>query len=163
MRMKSILGAILLSAIFCSASFGEGLLNRMLDKCGGCCDQCGVCAACKPVCQACAPAKCKPCRPCAKPCAKVGCDVGCDVGCEAACKPRCRPFRDMLADLKELISCKKCCCDGCDASCGDNCCGYSEAAKSSVAPKTAPTAPPANNAVKPAPIPKAPQIPKPAE
>jgi hypothetical protein len=160
MRMKSILGAILVSATLCSASFGEGLINRMLDKCGGCGDQCGVCAACKPACNACAPAKCSPCRPavCAKPCAKVGCDVG----CEAACKPRCTPVRDMLADMKELIASMKCRRGCCEVSCGDDCCGYSEASKGSVAPKTAPAAP-AKKAVQPAPVPKAPQIPKPAE
>ena len=95
MKVKTIVGTLLVSVALCSQGFSFELLDRLLGlNCGGC----GACGACSEV------TCCEPEEACCTP-EPTCCE-------EPVCDP-CRPKCDLFSGLKGLFKCN---------ACGDPCC-----------------------------------------
>ncbi len=107
MKWNIICGALLLSAVMSTQSFGFELLNRMLGIHSGCCASRSCCSApscCQPACG------CEPCQP------KCGCEPNYCCQPKCGCEPRycCQP----KCGCEPSCGCKPACgCDPCRTSC----------------------------------------------
>ena len=96
MKIKMMIGTLVLGLGLCSQSFGNNLLDRMLGSNGcGCETNCCTTSCCKPKCRkpkccepVCAPKCCVVADPtpcCAAPAPSCGCDAAPSCGCENSC------------------------------------------------------------------------------
>jgi len=104
MKVKTLVGTLLVSVALCSQGFSFELLDRLLGmNCGGC----GTCGTCSEV--TCCEPEAACCTPEPECCEEPVCDPCCDP---------CRPKMDLFAGLKGLFKCNACC----DPCCEQTCC-----------------------------------------
>jgi hypothetical protein len=115
MKIKMMIGALVLGLGLCSQSYANNLLDRMLGANGcGCETNCCTTSCCKPKLikpKCCEPVVAPKCCVVVDPAPVCGCESSC--GCETKC---CR--EGILTKLHNRLKARRCCKPACPSTCG---------------------------------------------